>query len=100
MLWLGRGYFDPDRPDKYARTPLGNAAARGHKGVLKSSKERGDINPNRPTNAMTHRSLVPLGRGGIPSPSYCKPQILLKPKTPVFGDNGDGMCRLVAFFLF
>ena len=60
-LLLEREDVDPNRPNKYDRTPLGCAARKGHEGVVKLLLERGDINPNRPDE----NDQTPLGLAAI-----------------------------------
>ena len=46
--FFGRKYVNPDRPDKYGKTPLSWAAKNGHGGVVKLLLEREDVSPDRP----------------------------------------------------
>jgi len=49
-ILLAREEVNPDKLDNSHRTPLTNAAGRGHEGVVQNLLEREGVHPDRPTN--------------------------------------------------
>jgi len=47
-MLLGREEVNPDKPDKWGRTPLLYTAKCGHEGVVKILLGRGEVNPDKP----------------------------------------------------
>jgi len=60
---FGRKFVHPDRPDNDGQTPLSWAAMNGHEGAVRLLLERKDVNPDRSTMMVEHRSRGPPGMG-------------------------------------
>ena len=59
---LGRGDFNPDKPDNCRRIPLLYAANHGHKEALKTRGRREDVDPDKPGGC----GKIPLSDAAIP----------------------------------
>ena len=65
-ILLGRGDFNPDKPDMDGLTPLSCVAAYGYEGVVRIQLERNDDNSESPTNwicVVNRCSSTLLGMG-------------------------------------